>query len=159
VREKDEIRLLREIRNLLVRIYQELNPQAVTAVIGGLMPLTVGGTTTATLGFVDSAGAAAQPPKGDGSGLVVTYTSDNEAVATVSAAALGADAAGNGNYTATVTGVSAGTYNLGATVLNTSGAALEDDDGVTGFIQPAPVSESVTASTASQATTAVITVA
>jgi hypothetical protein len=157
--EREEVRLLREIRTLLGRIYDELNPSAVTATIGGLMPLTVGGTTTATLGFVDAAGAAAAPPTGDGSGLVVTFTSDTPAVATVGTAVAGTDAAGNGNYTATVTGVSAGDYNLGATVLNASGAALEDDDGVTAFIQPAPVPGTVTASTTNQATTAVITIA
>jgi len=124
------------------------------------MPLTVGGTTTATLGFVDVAvGTAAAPPTGDGSGLAVTFTSDTPTVATVGTAIAGTDSAGNGNYSATVTGVAAGSYNLGATVLNQSGAALEDDDGVTAFIQPAPVSETVTASTTNQATTAVITVA
>lgn len=118
------------------------------------MPLTVGGTTTATLTFNDANGDAAAPPTGDGSGLTVTFNSSDVTVATVGPATLDATV-----YTATVTGVAAGTYSLNAAVENTSGAALTDDDGTTPFVQPAPVSETVGAAAAGQATTAVITVA
>ena len=118
------------------------------------MPLEVGGTTTATLTFEDASGNPATPPTGDGSGLEVVFSSDNTAVATVGAATASGDTA-----TATVTGVSAGTYNLSAVVSNTSGAALLDDDGTTAFVQPSPVSETVTAPPPPQAVTATISVA
>lgn len=148
------LEVLEAVVELLERIEAKLSPQATTATIGVTMPLEVGGTTTATLTFQDANGNPATPPKGDGSGLDVAFTSDNEAVATVGPATASGDTA-----TATVTGVSAGSYNLSAVVSNTSGVALVDDDGTTPFVQPTAVAESVTAPPPPQATTAVITVA
>ena len=87
--------------------------------------------TTATLTFVDSTGAPAAPPNGDGSGLIVTFSSDNVAV-TVGAAVSSGDTA-----TAPITGTDA--FNLSAVVANTSGAELLDNDGVTPFVQPSPI--------------------
>ena len=80
---------------LLKRIVAELVPFAVTAEmsLGGTMPLTVGGTTTATLGFVDASGDPAAPPTGDGSGLTVTFASNDTDVATVGTATAGTDSA------------------------------------------------------------------
>jgi hypothetical protein len=154
--EREELRLLKLIIELLEHIIDLLShpKQATTAKLGVTMPLSVGGTTTATLTFVDASGNPAAPPTGDGSGLDVVFTSDNTAVATVGPATASGDTA-----TATVTGVSAGTYNLSAVVSNTSGAALLDDDGTTAFVQPASVAESVSAPPPPQATTATITVA
>ncbi len=102
--------------------------------------------TTATLTFVDANGNPAGPPKGDGSGLDVTFASDNPAV-TLSTAS------GNGDTaTAEITGTEA--FNLSATVANASGAELLDDDGTTAFVQPSPVA--VAAPPPPQATTATL---
>ena len=149
--------LLENINDNLVRLIEALIPQSVTATLTleDEMPLTVGGTTTATLTFVDASGATATAPKGDGSGLVVAFTSSAPDIATVDAATLNSD----GTYTATVTGVAVGSYSLGASVANSSGVALVDDDGTTAFVQPAEVGGEVTASEANQATTATITIA
>jgi len=104
--------------------------------------------------FDDDHGDIAAPPTGDGSGLVVTLTSDNAAVATVGSTTAGTDANGNAEYTAPLTFGVDGTFNGGATVANTSGAALLDDDGVTAFVQPATTSVTVAAG---QATTGTVT--
>ena len=64
------------------------------------MPLSVGGTTTATLTFNDATGAAAAPPTGDGSGLTVTFNSSDVTIASVGASVLAGQ-----TYTAEVTGV------------------------------------------------------
>lgn len=119
------------------------------------MPLTAGGTTTATTVFQDANGATAPAPKGDGSGLTVTYNSSDVTVATVGPATLNAD----GSYSATVTGVAEGSYSLATAVENTSGVALLDDDGSTAFVQPASVSGTVNAAAVPQAVTAVTTIA
>jgi hypothetical protein len=133
---------------------QENPNQAVTAVVtppGGPMPLTVDSTgQSLILTFEDDHGDATAPPSGDGSGLVVTLTSDNPSVASVGTAVQGTDAAGNVNYSAPLTFGVDGSFNAGATVANTSGAALLDDDGVTPFVQPASVPVTVAAG---QATT------
>jgi hypothetical protein len=149
----------REVRLLEIIVAELLPPFATSAIIGGLMPLTVGGTTTATLSFVDNNGVAQPAPKGDGSGLVVTFQSTTPSIASVGASTTGTDSLGNTTYVATVTGVAAGDYGLSATVENTSGVALVDDDGTTAFIQPPSASGTVTAPTTNQATTAVITIA
>jgi hypothetical protein len=152
-----QIAWLEDIDHLLTLILQLLKPpSATTAVLsieGASMPLTVGGTETVTLTFVDATGAPAAPPTGDGSGLVVTIDSDNGAVATVGPVTSSGDTA-----TATSTGVSAGSYNLIGNVANTSGAALVDDDGTTAFVQPAALADSVTAPPPAQAVTAVLSV-
>ena len=156
----EELHLLREIRDLLilvVAILDEPVPQSTTAILKGpAMPVQVGATEPVTLTFVDGAVTPPtdqSPPTGDGSGLVVTIASDNTAVATVGAVTASGDTA-----VASVTGVSAGSYNLTATVANTSGAALLDNDGVTPFVQPSPLADTVTAPPPAQATTAVLSV-
>ena len=102
--------------------------------------------TTATLTFQDANGNPAAPPKGDGSGIDVTFSSDNPNVT------LGAAVASGDTATAPITGTEA--FNLSATVANTSGAALVDDDGTTPFVQPASIA--VAAPPPPQATTAVL---
>jgi hypothetical protein len=146
---REEVRLLKEIRDLLLRVVALLAPaQATSAVLS-----TEGGpnmATTATLSFVDGTTTPPtpeSPPTGDGSGLVVAFSSDNPAV-TVGAATASGDTA-----TAPITGTEA--FNLSAVVSNTSGAPLLDNDGVTAFVQPSPIP--VAASTPpAQATTAVL---
>jgi len=101
--------------------------------------------STAVLTFTDSSGNPTAPPKGDGSGLVVTFESDNAAVSIGIAVATGDTA------TAPITGTEA--FMLSATVANTSGAPLLDDDGSTPFIQPQPIS---VAAGVAQAVTAVL---
>lgn len=108
-------------------------PTAVSAVLS----TDTGGTmTTAVLTFTDQSGTAIAPPKGDGSGLDVTFSSDNPAVTVATATAAG-DLA-----TAAITGTEA--FNLSATVANVSGAPLLDDDGVTEFVQPSPLAVAAT---------------
>lgn len=103
--------------------------------------------TTATLTFTDSTGAPASPPKGDGTGLSITFASDNPAVT------LGPVTPSGDTATATITGTEA--FNLSATVSNVSGAPLLDDDGVTPFVQPSAIP--VAGVTSPQAVTAVLT--
>jgi hypothetical protein len=143
--EHREIELLERIARNVEAILAVLltKPSATTAV------LSIGGTTmsTAVLTFTDATGASAAPPNGDGSGLVVTFASDNANV-TVGAATASGDTA-----TAAITGTEA--FNLSATVANTSGAELFDNDGTTAFVQPSPIA--VPASTP-QAVTATLSV-
>jgi hypothetical protein len=123
--ERKEIRLLEEILAQLTQVVALLTTaQSTTAVLGVTMP-------NAILTFVDPSGVAIAPPTGDGSGLVVTFASDNPAV-TIGTAVGAGDTA-----TAPITGTEA--FNLSATVANTSGAPLLDDDGVTPFVQPSPI--------------------
>jgi hypothetical protein len=148
----------RAVRLLEIIAAELLEPAsgAVTAVLslGGPMPLTVGGTTTATLTFNDANGEAAAPPTGDGSGLSVTFNSSDVTIATVGTATLDGQ-----TYTAEVTGVAEGSYTLNAAVENTSGAALVDDDGTTAFVQPTAADGTVGEAPAGQAVTATITIA
>jgi hypothetical protein len=123
-------------------------PSAATATltIGGNMALTVDTTTgNGVLSFEDDKGDVTGPPPGDGSGLVVAFSSDNEAVATVGTAVAGTDASGNGNFSAPITPLTEGSFNLSAVVSNTSGAALTDADGTTAFVQPTALSVPVAA--------------
>jgi hypothetical protein len=102
--------------------------------------------TEAILTFTESDGVTpGPPPTGDGSGITVTFSSDNPAV-TVGAAARSGDTA-----TAPITGTEA--FNLSAVVANTSGAALLDNDGTTPFVQPTSIP---VAATTPQTTTAVL---
>lgn len=148
--ERVELQLLEDMLRVLVGIADNVaglvailkQPyQSTSAVLGVDMP-------TATLTFTDDAGNPAAPPTGDGSGLVVTFASDNPAVSVGTAAASG-DAA-----TAEITGTDA--FNLSATVANASGAPLLDDDGVTAFVAPAPIAVASTTPPAPQAVTAVL---
>ena len=131
--------------------------QATTAVfIGGDMPLDVGATETVTLTFVDgndTPPSPQAPPKGDGSGLVVTIASSDSTIASV-----GPTTASGNTAIATASGVAVGTFTYTATVANASGAPLLDDDGTTPFIQPVPLASSVVAAPppAAQATTGVL---
>jgi hypothetical protein len=144
----DQVYLLREIRDLLGHVVALLSPpQSTTAVLstrsGGNM------ATEAVLTFTLSDDVTpGPPPKGDGSGIVVTFASDNPAVT------LG-NATGAGNTaTAPITGSAA--FNLSALVANVSGAPLLDDDGATPFVQPAPVAVAAAAPPPAQTTTAVL---
>ena len=149
--ERVEIQLLEDIANILLGIDDSLRRlvalfnlpyQSTTATLSkeNDMPIEVGATEVVTLTFQDAAGEATTPPTGDGSGIVVTIASDNEAVATVGATTASADTA-----VATATGVAEGSFNYTATVANTSGAPLLDNDGATVFVQPTPLAETVTA--------------
>jgi hypothetical protein len=169
--ERDRLEVEREERHLLKRIDRTLhtflqdwlgtnNPYAHQAVTGRLsqgetpMSLTVDAAGNAHFQFEDDKGDIAAAPTGDGSGITVTFASDNPAVVSAYAAATEApDANGNPEYTAAPTVVADGTFNLSAAVANTSGAPLLDDDGVTPFTQPAPVAVTLTAG---QATTGVV---
>jgi hypothetical protein len=132
---REQIVLLREIRDLLLILVGESAPQrqATTAVLS-----TTGGNnmTTAILTFTDASGNPIAPPTGDGSGIVVTFASDNPAVTVGTATGSGDQA------TATITGTEA--FNLSATVANASGAALLDNDGVTAFEQPSSIAVAAT---------------
>jgi hypothetical protein len=160
-RTKAELQLLQDILVTLesidaqmARLVATLVPHAVTAnLTGGDMPLEVGATETVTLTFTDAAGAAAAPPKGDGTGIVVTIETDN-----VNIASVGATTASGDTAVATATGVAVGDFNYTATVANTSGAALVDDDGTTAFVQPSPLADSVVAPPPPQATGAELSV-
>ena len=116
------------------------------------MSIEVGATGPATLTFDDASGNPAAPPTGDGSGLVVTITSSDVTIATVGPVSASGDTA-----TAEVTAVAVGTYTLSATVANTSGVELFDDDGTTAFVQPSSVTGTVTAAPVPQAVTATLT--
>ena len=91
-----------------------------------------------TISFVDDKGDTnAVAPVG----AVVTFTSDNAAVASVAtdpANPLQGD----------VTVVSEGTANLGATLANADGTPVLEADGVTPFPVPAPVAVTVSAGAA-----------
>ena len=104
--------------------------------------------TTAIATFTDATGAPITPPTGDGSGLVITFASDNPAVTIGSAT-------GSGNTaTAPISGTDA--FNLSATVANVSGAPLLDNDGVTAFVQPSPIAVAASSPPPDQAVTAVL---
>lgn len=129
----------------------------VLTVQGGQSPmaLTVDDKTGAlVLSFEDDHGDAVSPPPGDGSGLVVTITSDNPAVCTVGAAAPSVDAAGNVTYAAPAAPVAEGSFNAGAVVANQSGAELFDADGTTVFVQPSSIAVPVSAGQAAAGTLA-----
>ena len=122
------------------------------------MSIPSGGSTPITLTFVDGTQTPPTPqtpPVGDGSGLVVTITTDN-ALVTIGAVTQSGD-------TATATATAGDTsvdvpFNYTATVANSSGADLTDDDGTTPFVQPAALASTVTASVTppAQATTAIL---
>jgi hypothetical protein len=107
------------------------------------MALNVDDTTgDIVLTFEDDKDDVTGPPPGDGSGLVVTFASDNAAVCTLGAAVLSADGQ---SYSAPATPASEGSFNASAVVANTSGAALTDADGTTPFVQPTAVNVPVSA--------------
>ena len=107
-----------------------------------------------TLTYVDDTGAPAPAPKGDGSGLVVTFSSDGTTT-------VGAGVASGDTVVAPLTVVDDGSVsNLTAIVANNSGTALVDDDGTTPFIQPPAFAFTAPpAPPPAQATTATLTVA
>jgi hypothetical protein len=145
----DEEEILTAILIVLENIYTLLIQQSQSTTA----KLSIGEqsmATTATLTFTDNSGANQPAPTGDGSGLVVTFSSD------VSTVTIGAATQGSGDtFTAPITGTDA--FNLSAEVANSSGATLLDDDGVTPFVQPPSIA--VPAGTPpAQATTAVLSV-
>ena len=115
------------------------------------MGLTVDTTTgNAVLGFTDDKNDPTGPPAGDGSGLTVTFASDDAAVATPGTAVAGTDAAGNVNYEAPIAVSAEGSFGLSCVVGNASGAELLDDDGTTPFVQPQSITVPVSAGQAAQ---------
>ena len=124
--------LLESINANLVALLALLSPPVPFSITA---TLSVGGTMPdLTVTFRPATGAPdeAAPPKGDGSGVVVTGSSDG--TTTVGAFALGTDP---DTVVAPLTVVDDGTVsNLTAIVANTSGAELFDDDGTTPFVQP-----------------------
>jgi len=167
--EREEVGLLREIRDLLCQYLATIaddlaavlallsaTPQATT---GKLSLIVSKGRTTMTtleLDFTDGSTDQAAPT-GDGSGLVVTFSSDG--TTSVGSAVAGTNSAGFVNYTAPLTVVDDGSVsNLTAVVANTSGAALLDNDGVTPFVQPPAFAFTAPAAPPAQATTATLSV-
>jgi len=118
----------------------------VTPTQGANMPGTITVDTTnetATVEFLDDHGDtnAAPPVAASGSPLVVTFASDNDAVATIatdSANPLQGD----------VTPVAEGTANLSATLAYADGSPVLEADGVTPFPQPGSVQVTVNAGAA-----------
>ena len=99
----------------------------------------VGSTATASIAFEDASGDPTSAPAGNGSGpILVTFSSDNEAVDTVDPSS------------GLVTRLALGSANISANVTNGDGSPLLEDDGVTPFNQPAPVADDVTAGPANQ---------
>jgi hypothetical protein len=116
--------------------------------------LTVDAAGVAKFQFDDDKGDIVGPPQGDGSGVVVSFASDNpEVVSGFGATSVGVDDNGNAEYTASPTVVADGTYNLTATVANTSGAPLVDDDGSTAFVQAPSVPVTLAGGQATTGTT------
>ncbi len=93
---------------------------------------------TATLAFVDDKGDtnAAAP-----AGVVVSFASDNTAVATIAVDA-------SNPLVGDITPVAEGTANISATLANADGSPVLEADGVTPFPVPAPVTVTVTAGAA-----------
>jgi len=136
----------------IARLVAVLVPQATTAT------LSLGGSmSTLELDFTDATGTDQAAPSGDGSGLVVTFSSDG--TTTVGSAVAGTNSAGFVNYTAPLTVVDDGSVsNLTAVVANTSGAELLDNDGVTPFVQPPAFAFTAPSPPPAQATTGVLSV-
>lgn len=98
---------------------------------------------TATFGFVDDKGDtdAAAPTSPDGSPVVVTFASDNAAVATVVTDA-------SNPLQGDIIPVTEGTANISATLANADGTPVLEADGVTPFPTPAAVAVTVSAGAA-----------
>jgi hypothetical protein len=127
---------------------------AATSSEGETMALTVDTAGVAKFVFDDDKGDVVGAPKGDGTGVTVSFSSDNPAVVSgFGPTQVGTDANGNPEYTATPTVVADGSYNLTAVVSNTSGAPLVDDDGATPFVQPASVPVTLAGGQATTGTT------
>ena len=90
----------------------------------------------AVLTFTDPSGESSAPPTGDGSGITVAFASDNPAVT------FGTYAGTADTVSAPIVGTEA--FNLSATVTNTSGAPLLDNNGVTPFVQPSSIAVAAT---------------
>ena len=176
----EEVRLLREIRGLLVDLGVEtagngsllsrilstlsailklLTPplgatHGVISFQGGTVPgqITVDQDGNATLGFADDHGNPTGPPPGDGSGVVATITVDDTTLANVGATTPSTDANGNPTFTAQIVPVGpVGVVNVSAPVSNTSGVTpVLDADGVTAFVDAAPVALSLVAGQAAE---------
>lgn len=103
--------------------------------------LTVDSAGNAKFQFDDDHQDIVGPPQGDGSGIVVTFSSDNAAVASLAnpVGVAGSDANGLPQFLAPLTFGEDGSFNLSAEVSNVSGAPLVDDDGTTPFVQGQPV--------------------
>jgi hypothetical protein len=112
-------------------LYYQLPATSAVLRIGGTMPgqITVDTTNeTVTLEWVDDKGDtnAVAPTSPDGSPVVVTFTSDNDAVATVVADA-------SSPLQGDITPVAEGSANIGATIADDQGNPVLEPDGVTPF--------------------------
>ena len=97
---------------------------------------------TVTLEFTDDKGdTAAAPVSASGSALVVTFTSDNTAAATVATDA-------TNPLQGDITPVAVGSANIGATFAYADGTPVLEADGVTAFPTPAPAAVTVSAGAA-----------
>jgi hypothetical protein len=137
------------IQDTLAALVALLSPPFSTTAqlsVGGSMP-------DLTLTFVDATGTPATPPKGDGTGLNVVFSSDGTST-------VGAGVATGDTVVAPLSVVDDGnSNNLSAVVSNVSGAPLLDDDGTTAFVQPAPIVFTAPGAPPAQAVTATLTVA
>ena|SRR5271154_7522749 len=111
------------------------------------MPFAVGDTDDqVTLSYFDVTGLINEPPpKGDGSGLIVTFVSSDETIITV-----GKVVSTPGGVMAQLTPIAPGDFIITPTIANISGQPLMDDDGITLFTQPLPISDTVVAPAAQQ---------
>lgn len=116
--------------------------------------LTVDAAGVAKFQFDDDKGDIVGAPQGDGTGIVVSFVSDNPAVVSgYGPATEGVDANGAPQWTASPTVVADGDFNLSASVANTSGAPLVDDDGSTAFVQAPAVPVNLAGGQATTGTT------
>lgn len=116
--------------------------------------LTVDAAGVAKFQFDDDHGDIVPAPAGDGTGIVVSFVSDNPAVVSgYGPATEGVDANGLPQWTASPTVVADGDFNLSASVANTSGAPLVDDDGSTAFVQAPAVPVTLAGGQATTGTT------
>jgi hypothetical protein len=146
------------LQTFLADFIASITPPSNPAVRGVLtqgdstMALNVDSTTgDIVLSFEDDKNDPTQPPAGDGSGLVVTPSSDNTAVLNLGAPVPAQDANGNGVYNIPVVQpLTEGSANVSAQVANQSGAPLMDADGVTPFVQPTAINVPVSAGQAAQ---------
>ena len=117
--------------------------------------LTVDSAGNAKFQFDDDHDDIVGPPQGDGSGIVVTFSSDNPSVASLAnpVGVAGTDANGLPQFLAPLTFGVDGTFNLSAEVTNESGAPLVDDDGTTAFVQAPAVAVPVAGGQATTGTT------
>jgi hypothetical protein len=113
----------------------------------GLTVDTTPGSESILFQFDDDHGNPDAAPTGDGSGVVCPFSSSDDTQATVGATTVGADANGNPTYEAPITVVTTvpGSVAFSVAPANTSGAPLNENDGVTAFPPIAPLTVPIAA--------------